>query len=159
MGELIKMTGKILEIGKVDKCKRMFAEDCEITYPDKIPVTLGFSFNDPQNVIGNCEVIKTKDGLTAKATIYNSDVLYADKVYVGGYYNKVKKEEIDRITIVNKASLKALAVLPPEQSSNHNLYLEKVEYVCGFEHWKPCDERCKYYHTCARKEQYKNDQG
>ena len=159
MSELIKMTGKILEFGKVDKCKRMFAEDCEITYPDKIPVTLGFSFNDPQNVIGNCEVIKTKDGLIAKATIYNSDVLYADKVYVGGYYNKVKTKETDGITVVTKASLRALAVLPPKQSANRNLYLEKAEYVCGFERLKPCDERCKYYQTCARKEQYKNDQG
>ena len=155
MSELIKMTGKILEFGTVDKCKRMFAEECEITYPDKIPVILGFSFNDPQNVIGNCGVVRTKDGLTAKATVYNSDVLYADKVYVGGYYNKVKKEEIDGITIVNKASLRALTVLPPEQSANRNLYLEKVEYVCGFERLKPCDERCKYYQTCARKEQYK----
>ena len=159
MSELIKMTGKIMEIGKVDKCKRMFAEECEITYPDKIPVTLGFSFNDPQNVIGNCEVIKTEDGLTAKATIYNSDVLYADKVYVGGYYNKVKMKEVDGIIIVDKASLRALAVLPPEKSANCNLYLEKVEYVCGFEPLKPCDEKCKYYQTCARKEQYKNDQG
>ena len=104
MSEPIKMTGKIMEIGKVDKCKRMFAEGCEITYPDKIPVILGFRVNDPQNLIGNCEVIKTKDGLTAKATIYNSDVLYADKVYVGGYYNKVKLEEIDGITVVNKAT-------------------------------------------------------
>ena len=159
MSEPIKMAGKIMEIGKVDKCKRMFTEECEITYPDKIPVILGFSVNDPQNLIGNCEVIKTKDGLTAKATIYNGDVLYADKVYVGGYYNKVKMKEVDGITIVNEASLRALAVLPPEESANRNLYLEKVEYVCGFERLKPCDERCKYYQTCARKERYKNDQG
>lgn len=159
MSELIKMTGKIMEFGIVDKRKRMFAEDCEITYPDKIPVTLGFSFNGPQNIIGNCEVVRSKDCLTAKATIYNSDVLYADKVYVGGYYNKVKMEEVDGITIVNKASLRALAVLPPEQSANRNLYLEKAEYVCGFEPLKPCDEKCKYYQTCARKERYKNDQG
>ena len=159
MSELIKMTGKIMEIGKVNARKRMFAEECEITHPDKIPVILGFSFNDPQNVIGNCEVVRTKDGLTAKATVYNSDILYADKVYVGGYYNKVEMKEVDGITIVNKASLRALAVIPPERTVNRNLYLEKVEYVCGFERSKPCDERCKYYQTCARKEQYKNDQG
>ena len=77
MSEPIKMAGKIMEIGKVDACKRMFAEECKITYPDKIPVTLGFNFNDSQKVIGNCEVIRTKDGLTAKATVYNSDILYA----------------------------------------------------------------------------------
>ena len=159
MSEPIKMAGKIMEIGKVDACKRMFAEECKITYPDKIPVTLGFNFNDSQKVIGNCEVIRTKDGLTAKATVYNSDILYADKVYVGGYYNKVEMKEVDGITIVNKASLRALAVLPPERSANRNLYLAKAEYVCGFESSKPCDEKCKYYQTCARKERYKNDQG
>ena len=66
-------------------------------------------------------------------------------------------KEVDGITIVDKASLRALAVLPPEKSANCNLYLEKVEYVCGFELLKPCDEKCKYYQTCARKERYKND--
>ena len=40
MSEPIKMAGKIMEIGKVDACKRMFAEECEITYPDKIPFIL-----------------------------------------------------------------------------------------------------------------------
>lgn len=38
----LRLKGQVLKFDVVDKCNRKFASDCEVTFPEKVPVTYNF---------------------------------------------------------------------------------------------------------------------
>ena len=94
----MKLEGRILLFDTVNKNRDIFPKDCEITIPEKLPLTWQFHH---QEVIGMAEVIKDDLGLIAKVEITpNAHIKEEDlksifengKFGVGVYYNKVIEE-------------------------------------------------------------------
>lgn len=65
---MVKMKGKILELGTVDKRNRMFAEDCDIKYPEIVPVTI-----EPFRVVGTCLVSRDCNVFTGTVDIFDGN--------------------------------------------------------------------------------------
>ena len=42
----LRLKGQVLKFDVVDKCNRKFASDCEVTFPEKVPVTYNFSLDE-----------------------------------------------------------------------------------------------------------------
>ena len=60
------LKGQVLKLDVVDKCNRKFALDCEIIFPEKIPVTYNFN---PDEIIGHGNIYKIKDGLNCEVSL------------------------------------------------------------------------------------------
>lgn len=82
---MVKMKGKILELGTVDKYNRMFTEDCNIKCPERVPVTIRVS-GHPDQVVGTCLVSRDGNVFTGTVDIFdgNESVTVDDKTFVGG---------------------------------------------------------------------------
>lgn len=111
------MTGRLLIFDKPDKCGRIFPKSCKITFPDKIPVTFGFS-NDPKNVLGTGTVRKDDSSLACDAELHD---YISNELYIGGYYNNVKRHTEDGMTIIDAANLCGIAVITEAESADPEL--------------------------------------
>lgn len=128
---MIKMKGKILELGTVDTCNRMFAEDCNIKFPEMIPVVNGAyePFDEDYQIIGNCRVSRDGNVLTGDVNIYGDyeNCVPYKKEYIGGYYTMVEVcVNSDGIRVVSEANLHHISIIPLSESADESLYLEKV---------------------------------
>lgn len=116
--------GRLLNLGTVDTMGRTFAKDCEITFPDKVPVCWNFNNNDPNSVIGKAEIFQDDEGLGCKVQL-TSDDLTEDEYYVGGYYTGVKMHKEGGTTVIDAATLGSMSVvLAP---SDKSLIIRKCE--------------------------------
>lgn len=107
---MIKMEGRLLNLGTVDSCGRKFAEDCKITFPNKVPVCWNFNQSDPRFVIGDANVFRDDKGLACKVNL-TTDLLTEDEYYVGGYYTNVKKHNDKSICIIDACTLRSMSIV------------------------------------------------
>lgn len=106
----MKLTGKILELGTIDKCNRMFAKDCEITYPERLPVAINYRFSDPDFVLRSDAVFMAKADINN--TVESYDYLEKHgKLFVGGCYKPVEMELDDNgDTVITKAHMIGIGI-------------------------------------------------
>ncbi len=121
---MIKMEGRLLNLGTVDSCGRKFAEDCKITFPNKVPVCWNFDQGDPCSVIGNADIFRDDKGLTCKVNL-TTDLLTEDEYYVGGYYANVKRHNENSICVIDACTLRSMSIVP--EPSDNNLKIKKEE--------------------------------
>lgn len=130
---MIKMHGTILELGTLDMGKLTFPKDCEITYPEKVPIKDGFEgYKAEVHDIGTGVISKDGDRFVIDAEIYDEYVDIIDKyenicdghVPVGGHYIQIESDNEHGVRIINKAHLKYIACTI--QSANEELYLTRV---------------------------------
>ena len=88
---MIKMEGRLLNLGTVDSCGRKFAEDCKIT--------------------GDANIFRDDKGLACKVNL-TTDLLTEDEYYVGGYYTNVKKHNEKSICIIDACTLRSMSIVP-----------------------------------------------
>lgn len=96
----LRLKGQVLKFDVVDKCNRKFASDCEVTFPEKVPVTYNFS---PDEIIGHADISKVEDGLNCEVSLFDTNALPQNEYFVGGYYTRVKTHVKDHITIIDSA--------------------------------------------------------
>ena len=116
MNETIKMTGRLLVFDKVDKLGLLFPKDCEITFPEKVPVALYFHFMNPNEVVGNASVMKDERGLICdvELTNFDRDILHNtcnDELYIGGFYRQLKKHRANGVDIIDKVTLRGIGII------------------------------------------------
>lgn len=121
---MIKMAGRLLNLGTVDSCGRKFAEDCKITFPNKVPVYWNFNQNDPCSVIGDADIFRDDKGLTCKVNL-TTDLLTEDEYYVGGYYTNVKNHNEKSICIIDACTLWSMSIVP--EPADKSLKIRKEE--------------------------------
>ena len=130
---MIKMHGTILELGTLDIGNLTFSKNCEITYPEKVPIKDGFEgYKTEVHDIGTGAISKDGDRFVIDAEIYDEYVDVIDKyenicdghVSVGGHYVQIESDKEHGVRIVNKAHLKYIACTI--QSANEELYLTRV---------------------------------
>lgn len=130
---MIKMHGTILELGTLDIGNLTFSKNCEITYPEKVPIKDGFEgWKTEVHDIGTGVISKDGDRFVIDAEIYDEYVDVIDKyenicdghVSVGGHYIQIESDKEHGVQIINKAHLKYIACVI--QSVNEELYLTRV---------------------------------
>jgi len=112
-----EIEGIILKLGTEDLNGHVFSEDCKIDYPDKIPITIGYNFDKPGNVVGNAKVIRNDDTLSIQGEIMDNtiDTLIEKEIYtnLGFYANKVKKKGNN----VTEIFIQSVALLTEKESA------------------------------------------
>lgn len=122
---MIKMEGRLLNLGTTDICGRMFSKDCKISFPNKIPITINFS-NDPNKVIGYGEVTKDDQGLKVLGTFFRDD--FNDPEYnVGGFFTNVKSHDESVTHVIDECKLISMALV--DAPADKDLVIRRIDKV------------------------------
>ena len=114
----MKLHGRILLFDEANLNNNIFCASCNITIPEKVPLTLNFN---REQVIGFAKATIDDIGITFIAeTLSNEMIGVADlrskfengKIGVGGYYANIKYHEDRNFRIIDEASLWQIALVP-----------------------------------------------
>ena len=114
----MKLQGRILLFDEVNLNKDIFPTSCNITIPEKIPLTWDFK---QDQVIGFAKGTIDDIGITFIAETLSNEMIGADdlrskfengKIGVGGYYTNIKYHEDRNFRIIDEARLYQIALVP-----------------------------------------------
>lgn len=129
---MIKLEGRLLSFGTINKNLDVFDKTCDIDISEKIPLCWNFEHMTP---IGVAEVSRDDKGLICKAEIFPNvsnnidinDILSDGKIGVGGFYTNIKKHEYKNLTIIDAAVLKEVSLTLAPVSDDYYLEIIKEE--------------------------------
>ena len=114
----MKLQGRILLFDEVNLNKDIFPTSCNITIPEKIPLTWDFK---QDKVIGFAKATIDDIGITFIAETFSNNMIGVDnlrsifenrKIGVGGSYINVKDHEDRNFRIIDEARLCQIALVP-----------------------------------------------
>ena len=112
----MKLQGRILLFDEVNLNNDIFSASCDITIPEKVPLTLNFNRD---HVIGSAKATIDDIGITFISETLSNDAIGVDdlrskfengKIGVGGYYNNIKDHEDRNFRIIDEARLCEIAI-------------------------------------------------
>ena len=127
----MKLQGRILLFDEVNLTKDIFSASCNITIPEKVPLTLDFK---KDKIIGSANATIDDIGITFIAETLSNDMIGVDdlrsifengKIGVGGFYTNVKYHEDGNFRIIDEARLCQIALVPDPVRTEY--YCEIVE--------------------------------
>ena len=128
----MKLQGKILLFDEVNLNKDIFPTSCDITIPEKVPLTLDFKHDQ---VIGFAKATIDDIGITFIAETFSNDMIGVDdlrsifengKIGVGGFYTNVKYHKDGNFKIIDGAKLFEIAlVLDPVRKEYYCKIMEE----------------------------------
>ena len=113
----MKLQGRILLFDEVNLNKDSFPTSCDITIPEKVPLTWDFKHD---KVIGFAKATIDDIGITFIAETFSNDMIGVDylrsifengKIGVGGLYTIVKDHEDGNFKIIDEARLFEIALV------------------------------------------------
>ena len=113
----MKLQGRILLFNEVNLNKDIFSASCNITIPEKVPLTWDFK---QDQIIGSANATIDDIGITFIAETLSNDMIGVDdlrsifenrKIGVGGYYNNIKYHEDGNFKIIDEARLCQIALV------------------------------------------------
>ena len=113
----MKLQGRILLFDEVNLNKDIFSASCDITIPEKVPLTLDFKHD---KIIGSAKATIDDIGITFISETLSNDMIGVDdlrsifengKIGVGGFYNNIKYHEDRNFIIIDKARLCEIALV------------------------------------------------
>ena len=114
---ITKLQGRILLFDEVNLNKDIFPTSCNITIPEKVPITLDFK---QDQVIGSAKATIDDIGITFISETLSNDMIGVDdlrsifengKIGVGGLYTNVKYHEDGNFKIIDEARLYEIALV------------------------------------------------
>lgn len=114
----MKLQGRILLFDEVNLNNDIFSASCDITIPEKVPLTLDFKHD---KIIGSAKVTIDDIGITFISETLSNDMIGVydlrsifenGKIGVGGFYSNVKYHEDRNFRIIDKARLYEIALVP-----------------------------------------------
>ena len=114
---ITKLQGRILLFDEVNLNKDIFPTSCNITIPEKVPLTLDFKHDQ---VIGSAKATIDDIGITFISETLSNDMIGVDdlrsifengKIGVGGFYTNVKYHEDGNFKIIDEARLYEIALV------------------------------------------------
>ena len=114
----MKLHGRILLFDEADLNNNIFYASCNITIPEKVPLTLNFN---REQVIGFAKATIDDIGITFIAETLSNEMIGVDdlrskfengKIGVGGYYTNIKYHEDRNFRIIDEARLCQIALVP-----------------------------------------------
>ena len=128
----MKLQGRILLFDEVNLNKDIFPTSCNITIPEKVPLTWDFK---QDQVIGFAKATIDDIGITFIAETFSNDMIGVDnlrsifenrKIGVGGFYTNVKHHEDGNFKIIDEARLCEIAlVLDPVRKEYYCKIVER----------------------------------
>ena len=112
----MKLQGRILLFDEVNLNNDIFSASCNITIPEKVPLTLNFNRDQ---VIGSAKATIDDIGITFISETLSNDAIGVDdlrskfengKIGVGGYYTNIKDHEDRNFRIIDEARLCEIAI-------------------------------------------------
>ena len=112
----MKLQGRILLFDEVNLNNDIFSASCNITIPEKVPLTLNFNRDQ---VIGSAKATIDDIGITFIAETLSNDMIGVDdlrskfkngKIGVGGYYTNINDHEDRNFRIIDEAILWEIAI-------------------------------------------------
>ena len=113
----MKLQGRILLFDEVNLNKDIFPTSCNITIPEKVPLTWDFK---KDKIIGSANATIDDIGITFIAETFSNDMIGVDylrsifengKIGVGGLYTNVKYHEDGNFKIIDEARLFEIALV------------------------------------------------
>ena len=113
----MKLQGRILLFDEVNLNKDIFPTSCNITIPEKVPLTWDFKHD---KVIGSAKATIDDIGITFIAETLSNDIIGVDdlrsifengKIGVGGFYTNVKHHDDRNFRIIDEARLFEIALV------------------------------------------------
>ena len=113
----MKLQGRILLFDEVNLNKDIFSESCNITIPEKVPLTWDFKHDQ---VIGFAKATIDDIGISFIAETFSNDMIGVDdlrsifengKIGVGGFYTNIKYHEDGNFKIIDEARLFEIALV------------------------------------------------
>ena len=113
----MKLQGRILLFDEVNLNKDIFSASCNITIPEKVPLTFDFKHD---KIIGSANATIDDIGITFIAETLSNDMIGVDdlrsilengKIGVGGFYTNIKYHEDRNFIIIDKARLCEIALV------------------------------------------------
>ena len=114
---ITKLQGRILLFDEVNLNKDIFPTSCNITIPEKVPITLDFK---QDQVIGSAKATIDDIGITFISETLSNDMIGVDdlrsifengKIGVGGFYTNIKYHEDGNFKIIDEARLYEIALV------------------------------------------------
>ena len=114
----MKLQGRILLFDEVNLNNDIFSASCNITIPEKVPLTWDFK---QDKIIGFAKATIDDIGITFIAETLSNSMIGVDdlryifengKIGVGGYYNNIKYHKDRNFIIIDKARLCGIAIVP-----------------------------------------------
>ena len=114
----MKLQGRILLFDEVNLNNDIFSASCDITIPEKVPLTLNFNRDQ---VIGSAKATIDDIGITFISETLSNDAIGVDdlrsifengKIGVGGFYTNIKYHEDRNFRIIDEARLCQIALVP-----------------------------------------------
>lgn len=129
---ITKLQGRILLFDEVNLNKDIFPTSCNITIPEKVPLTWDFKHD---KVIGFAKATIDDIGITFIAETLSNDMIGVDdlrsifengKIGVGGFYTNIKYHDDGNFRIIDEARLCEIALV---------LAAVRKEYYCEIVDW------------------------
>ena len=114
----MKLQGRILLFDEVNLNNDIFSASCNITIPEKVPLTWDFK---QDKIIGSAKATIDDIGITFISETLSNDMIGVDdlrsifenrKIGVGGFYTNVKYHKDGNFKIIDKARLFEIALVP-----------------------------------------------
>ena len=128
----MKLQGRILLFDEVNLNNDIFSASCNITIPEKVPLTLNFNRDQ---VIGFAKATIDDIGITFIAETFSNDMIGVDdlrsifengKIGVGGFYTNIRYHEDGNFKIIDEARLYEIAlVLDPVRKEYYCKIMEE----------------------------------
>ena len=127
----MKLQGRILLFDEVNLNKDIFSASCNITIPEKVPLTWNFK---KDKIIGFAKATIDDIGITFISGTLSNDIIGVDdlrsilengKIGVGGFYTNIKYHEDGNFKIIDEARLCQIALVPDPVRKEY--YCEIVE--------------------------------
>ena len=114
----MKLQGRILLFDEVNLNNDIFYASCNITIPEKVPLTWDFK---QDKIIGSAKATIDDIGITFISETLSNDMIGVDdlrsifenrKIGVGGFYTNIKRHEERNFIIIDEARLFEIALVP-----------------------------------------------
>lgn len=119
-----KIEGYIFKPDILNINGHVYAKDCKISYPEKVPITLGFDYNKPGKIIGNGKITEKEDGIYIEGEIIDSIFNNESLTHMGLYATNVNKDENG---VVKEMTIRSVALLPEYEASMPECKIERKE--------------------------------
>ena len=127
----IKFIGRLLNLGTADKCGRIWAEDCKLEFPEKVPVI--YNFNEKSAMpIGRAEIFRDDKGLSCEV-VFDDPIInqfltcIGDPIdiHIGGEYAACKWGDDGERIVIHECRLVSVSIIPTNMVADENLKLER----------------------------------
>lgn len=117
-----EIEGYILKLDTLNINGHVYVKDCKISFPEKVPITLGFKPHRLENVVGYGKLIQKEDGIYVEGEI--TDAIFNNELitHMGLYATNVKQDENK---VIKNMTIRCIGLLSENEASMPEYKIER----------------------------------